>query len=116
MDWKSVLRAVRVCSLGISQRDYTQYYHHISKQEAQICHSIQEFFSQHVQYQFLDEDCELDSVWCDNLKYIVIRVMQYVFCFTVVLDVYRDSWVSLLSFIFPAIISCLGLVVAKAFL
>ncbi|XP_014008645.1 cell division cycle protein 123 homolog isoform X1 [Salmo salar] len=52
--------------IGISQRDYTQYYHHISKQEAQICHSIQEFFSQHVQYQFLDEDF--------------------------VLDVYRDSW------------------------
>lgn len=42
--------------------------------------------------------------------------MHYIFCFTVVLDVYRDSWVSLLSFIFPAIISCLGLVVAKAFL
>uniref|UniRef100_A0A8C8EZG9 Translation initiation factor eIF2 assembly protein n=1 Tax=Oncorhynchus tshawytscha TaxID=74940 RepID=A0A8C8EZG9_ONCTS len=52
--------------IGISQRDYTQYYHHISKQEAQICHSIQEFFSQHIQYQFLDEDF--------------------------VLDVYRDSW------------------------
>uniref|UniRef100_A0A8C7DF21 Translation initiation factor eIF2 assembly protein n=1 Tax=Oncorhynchus kisutch TaxID=8019 RepID=A0A8C7DF21_ONCKI len=50
--------------------DYTQYYHHISKQEAQICHSIQEFFSQHVQYQFLDEDCEWDSgkVWLIDLN------------------------------------------------
>uniref|UniRef100_A0A8C7DF44 Translation initiation factor eIF2 assembly protein n=1 Tax=Oncorhynchus kisutch TaxID=8019 RepID=A0A8C7DF44_ONCKI len=56
--------------IGISQRDYTQYYHHISKQEAQICHSIQEFFSQHVQYQFLDEDCEWDSgkVWLIDLN------------------------------------------------
>uniref|UniRef100_A0A8C8FV92 Translation initiation factor eIF2 assembly protein n=1 Tax=Oncorhynchus tshawytscha TaxID=74940 RepID=A0A8C8FV92_ONCTS len=51
--------------IGISQRDYTQYYHHISKQEAQICHSIQEFFSQHVQYHFLDEDFVLD-VYIDS--------------------------------------------------
>ncbi|XP_056133861.1 cell division cycle protein 123 homolog [Lampris incognitus] len=52
--------------IGISQRDYTQYYQHISKQEDQICLSIQEFFTQHIQYNFLDEDF--------------------------VLDVYRDSW------------------------
>lgn len=43
---------------AISQRDYTQYYQHILKQEEQICHAIQEFFSQHIQYNFLDEDCE----------------------------------------------------------
>ena len=49
-----------ICPLvtGISQRDYTQYYQHISKQEDQISQSIQEFFSQHIQYNFLDEDCE----------------------------------------------------------
>ncbi|KAM6985662.1 translation initiation factor eIF2 assembly protein [Aplochiton taeniatus] len=52
--------------IAISQRDYTQYYQHISKQEEQISQSIQEFFSQHIQYKFLDEDF--------------------------VLDVYRDSW------------------------
>uniref|UniRef100_A0A4W6F791 Translation initiation factor eIF2 assembly protein n=1 Tax=Lates calcarifer TaxID=8187 RepID=A0A4W6F791_LATCA len=56
--------------IAISQRDYTQYYHHILKQEEQICQAIQEFFSQHIQYKFLDED--------------------FVF------DVYRDSQVSIL--------------------
>src|SRR4029434_366799 len=35
---------------GISQRDYTQYYHHISKQEDSICHSIHDFFRDHIQY------------------------------------------------------------------
>uniref|UniRef100_A0A6Q2Y358 Translation initiation factor eIF2 assembly protein n=1 Tax=Esox lucius TaxID=8010 RepID=A0A6Q2Y358_ESOLU len=57
--------------IGISQRDYTQYYQHISKQEAQICHSIQEFFGQHIQYQFLDEDCEwgyCGKVWLIDLN------------------------------------------------
>ncbi|XP_048356050.1 cell division cycle protein 123 homolog isoform X2 [Sphaerodactylus townsendi] len=52
--------------IGISQRDYTQYYEHISKQKEEICRCIQEFFRKHIQYKFLDED--------------------FVF------DVYRDSW------------------------
>lgn len=43
---------------GISQRDYTQYYDHISKQHEEICRSIQEFFKKHIQYKFLDEDCK----------------------------------------------------------
>lgn len=43
---------------GISQRDYTQYYDHISKQREEICRSIQEFFKKHIQYKFLDEDCK----------------------------------------------------------
>uniref|UniRef100_A0A7N6AY50 Translation initiation factor eIF2 assembly protein n=1 Tax=Anabas testudineus TaxID=64144 RepID=A0A7N6AY50_ANATE len=46
--------------IAISQRDYTQYYQHILKQEEQICHAIQEFFSQHIQYNFLDEDFVFD--------------------------------------------------------
>ncbi|KAJ8384335.1 hypothetical protein AAFF_G00205880 [Aldrovandia affinis] len=52
--------------IAISQRDYTQYYYHISKQQGDISHSILDFFNNHVQYKFLDEDF--------------------------VLDVYRDSW------------------------
>lgn len=43
---------------GISQRDYTQYYDHISKQKEEICRCIQDFFKKHIQYKFLDEDCE----------------------------------------------------------
>ncbi|KAM9335011.1 translation initiation factor eIF2 assembly protein [Symphorus nematophorus] len=46
--------------IAISQRDYTQYYQHILKQEEQICQAIQEFFSQHIQYNFLDEDFVFD--------------------------------------------------------
>ncbi|XP_030635427.1 translation initiation factor eIF2 assembly protein [Chanos chanos] len=46
--------------IGISQRDYTQHYQHISKQEASISSSIQEFFRDHIQYQFPDEDFVLD--------------------------------------------------------
>ncbi|KAM4901742.1 translation initiation factor eIF2 assembly protein isoform 2-T2 [Sylvia borin] len=46
--------------LGISQRDYTQYYDHISKQHEEICRSIQEFFKKHIQYKFLDEDFVFD--------------------------------------------------------
>ncbi|XP_061662726.1 cell division cycle protein 123 homolog [Syngnathoides biaculeatus] len=46
--------------IAISQRDYTQYYPHILKQEESIVHAIQQFFSQHVQYKFLDEDFVLD--------------------------------------------------------
>ncbi|TMS02807.1 Cell division cycle protein 123-like protein, partial [Larimichthys crocea] len=46
--------------IAISQRDYTQYYQHILKQEEQICHAIQEFFSQHIQYKFPDEDFVFD--------------------------------------------------------
>ncbi|KAF7228851.1 cell division cycle 123 [Nothobranchius furzeri] len=45
--------------IAISQRDYTQYYQHILTQEQNISHAIQDFFSQHIQYHFLDEDCEL---------------------------------------------------------
>ncbi|XP_064198633.1 translation initiation factor eIF2 assembly protein [Anguilla rostrata] len=52
--------------IGISQRDYTQYYQHIYKQQDAICSSILDFFKEHVQYKFLEEDF--------------------------VLDVYRDSW------------------------
>uniref|UniRef100_A0A8C6YS83 Translation initiation factor eIF2 assembly protein n=1 Tax=Nothoprocta perdicaria TaxID=30464 RepID=A0A8C6YS83_NOTPE len=44
--------------IGISQRDYTQYYDHISKQHEEICRSIQEFFKRNIQYKFLDEDCK----------------------------------------------------------
>ncbi|NWH65885.1 CD123 protein, partial [Geococcyx californianus] len=44
--------------IGISQRDYTQYYDHISKQHEEICRSVQEFFEKHIQYRFLDEDCK----------------------------------------------------------
>ncbi|XP_029016312.1 cell division cycle protein 123 homolog isoform X2 [Betta splendens] len=46
--------------IAVSQRDYTQYYQHILKQEEQISHAIQEFFSQHIQYNFLDEDFVFD--------------------------------------------------------
>ncbi|XP_071753078.2 translation initiation factor eIF2 assembly protein isoform X1 [Centroberyx gerrardi] len=46
--------------IGISQRDYTQYYQHISKQEPQISQALQEFFSQHIQYHFPDEDFVFD--------------------------------------------------------
>ncbi|KAG5267623.1 hypothetical protein AALO_G00223800 [Alosa alosa] len=46
--------------IGISQRDYTQYYHHVSKQEDSICQSIQDFFRDHIQYKFLDDDFVLD--------------------------------------------------------
>ncbi|KAA8579963.1 hypothetical protein FQN60_005498 [Etheostoma spectabile] len=46
--------------IAISQRDYTQYYQHVWKQEDQICHAIQGFFSQHIQYNFLDEDFVFD--------------------------------------------------------
>ncbi|XP_055664222.1 cell division cycle protein 123 homolog isoform X4 [Falco peregrinus] len=46
--------------IGISQRDYTQYYDHISKQHEDICRSIQEFFKKHIQYKFLDEDFVFD--------------------------------------------------------
>ncbi|KAK7823900.1 hypothetical protein U0070_020571, partial [Myodes glareolus] len=44
--------------IGISQRDYTQYYDHISKQKEEIRRCIQDFFTEHIQYKFLDEDCE----------------------------------------------------------
>uniref|UniRef100_A0A669BE06 Translation initiation factor eIF2 assembly protein n=1 Tax=Oreochromis niloticus TaxID=8128 RepID=A0A669BE06_ORENI len=46
--------------IAISQRDYTQYYQHILKQEEQISQAIQDFFSQHIQYNFLDEDFVFD--------------------------------------------------------
>uniref|UniRef100_A0A3Q2QVV1 Translation initiation factor eIF2 assembly protein n=1 Tax=Fundulus heteroclitus TaxID=8078 RepID=A0A3Q2QVV1_FUNHE len=46
--------------IAISQRDYTQYYQHVLKQEEHISQAIQAFFSQHVQYNFLDEDFVFD--------------------------------------------------------
>ncbi|XP_054911543.1 cell division cycle protein 123 homolog isoform X1 [Poeciliopsis prolifica] len=46
--------------IAVSQRDYTQYYQHILKQEQHISQAIQDFFSQHVQYRFLDEDFVFD--------------------------------------------------------
>ncbi|XP_008703662.1 cell division cycle protein 123 homolog [Ursus maritimus] len=46
--------------IGISQRDYTQYYDHISKQKDEICRCIQDFFRKHIQYKFLDEDFVFD--------------------------------------------------------
>ncbi|KAI1239506.1 hypothetical protein IHE44_0012631 [Lamprotornis superbus] len=49
-----------ISASGISQRDYTQYYDHISKQHEEICRAIQEFFKKHIQYKFLDEDFVFD--------------------------------------------------------
>ncbi|XP_023563826.1 cell division cycle protein 123 homolog isoform X2 [Octodon degus] len=46
--------------VGISQRDYTQYYDHICKQKEEICRCIQDFFKKHIQYKFLDEDFVFD--------------------------------------------------------
>uniref|UniRef100_A0A3Q3J7U9 Translation initiation factor eIF2 assembly protein n=1 Tax=Monopterus albus TaxID=43700 RepID=A0A3Q3J7U9_MONAL len=46
--------------IAISQRDYTQFYQHILMQDGQICQAIQDFFSQHIQYNFLDEDFVFD--------------------------------------------------------
>ncbi|XP_028603131.1 translation initiation factor eIF2 assembly protein isoform X4 [Podarcis muralis] len=46
--------------IGISQRDYTQYYEHISKQKEEICRLTQEFFKKHIQYKFFDEDFVFD--------------------------------------------------------
>uniref|UniRef100_A0A8C2GQ70 Translation initiation factor eIF2 assembly protein n=1 Tax=Cyprinus carpio TaxID=7962 RepID=A0A8C2GQ70_CYPCA len=46
--------------IAISQRDYTQHYQHIAKQEDSISSAILEFFSDHIQYQFPDEDFVLD--------------------------------------------------------
>ncbi|XP_026778440.3 cell division cycle protein 123 homolog isoform X1 [Pangasianodon hypophthalmus] len=46
--------------IGISQRDYTQHYQHISKQEASISSSIQQFFREHIQHQFPNDDFVLD--------------------------------------------------------
>uniref|UniRef100_A0A665U5H6 Translation initiation factor eIF2 assembly protein n=1 Tax=Echeneis naucrates TaxID=173247 RepID=A0A665U5H6_ECHNA len=46
--------------IAISQRDYTQYYQHILKQEEQISQVIQDFFNEHIQYNFLDEDFVFD--------------------------------------------------------
>uniref|UniRef100_A0A3B5KQD9 Translation initiation factor eIF2 assembly protein n=1 Tax=Xiphophorus couchianus TaxID=32473 RepID=A0A3B5KQD9_9TELE len=46
--------------IAVSQRDHTQYYQHILKQEQHISQAIQDFFSQHVQYRFLDEDFVFD--------------------------------------------------------
>ncbi|XP_077329113.1 translation initiation factor eIF2 assembly protein isoform X2 [Lithobates pipiens] len=46
--------------IGISQRDYTQYYDHICKQKEDIQRSIQKFFQKDVQYNFFDEDFVFD--------------------------------------------------------
>ncbi|XP_050792942.1 cell division cycle protein 123 homolog isoform X2 [Gopherus flavomarginatus] len=58
--------------IGISQRDYTQYYEHISKQNEEICKCIQEFFKKHIQYKFLDEDFVFD-VYRDSMDYPAFR-------------------------------------------
>ncbi|KAF7246701.1 hypothetical protein EYD10_07390 [Varanus komodoensis] len=52
--------------IGISQRDYTQYYEHISKQKEEICRCIQEFFQKHIQYKFFNEDFVFD-VYRDSM-------------------------------------------------
>ncbi|XP_062990326.1 translation initiation factor eIF2 assembly protein [Elgaria multicarinata webbii] len=52
--------------IGISQRDYTQYYEHISKQKEEICRCIQEFFKKHIQYKFFNEDFVFD-VYRDSM-------------------------------------------------
>lgn len=87
---------------AISQRDYTQYYPHILKQEESIVHAIHHFFSQHIQYNFLDEDCEyLLIYYYIYIFFYVSSILNVEFehrfnlrnCFTVVLDVYRDSQV-----------------------
>uniref|UniRef100_A0A3P9K6K6 Translation initiation factor eIF2 assembly protein n=1 Tax=Oryzias latipes TaxID=8090 RepID=A0A3P9K6K6_ORYLA len=61
--------------IAISQRDYTQYYPHILTQEEQVSQAIQDFFSQNVQYNFLDEDFVFDvyrdsqgKVWLIDLN------------------------------------------------
>ncbi|KAG8440019.1 hypothetical protein GDO86_005985 [Hymenochirus boettgeri] len=46
--------------IGVSQRDYTQYYDHISKQKGEICKAIQDFFQEHIMYNFPDEDFVFD--------------------------------------------------------
>ncbi|KAI7791947.1 cell division cycle protein 123 homolog [Triplophysa rosa] len=46
--------------IAICQRDYTQHYQHIAKQEANVSSSILEFFRDHIQYKFPDEDFVLD--------------------------------------------------------
>ncbi|XP_055970485.1 cell division cycle protein 123 homolog [Sorex fumeus] len=46
--------------IGVSQRDYTQHYEHISKQKDEIIQGIQDFFQKHIQYKFLDEDFVFD--------------------------------------------------------
>ncbi|XP_076010033.1 translation initiation factor eIF2 assembly protein [Genypterus blacodes] len=51
--------------IAISQRDYTQYYHHILTQKEQVRLAIQQFFHQHIQYNFLDEDFVFD-VYSDS--------------------------------------------------
>ncbi|KAF7693816.1 cell division cycle protein 123 homolog [Silurus meridionalis] len=52
--------------IGISQRDYTQHYQHIFKQEAGISSSIQLFFREHVQHRFPNDDFVFD-VYRDNM-------------------------------------------------
>ncbi|XP_066524714.1 translation initiation factor eIF2 assembly protein [Hoplias malabaricus] len=52
--------------IGISQRDYTQHYQHISKQEESISASVLQFFRDNIQHQFPDEDFVLD-VYRDSM-------------------------------------------------
>nr|XP_028603130.1 cell division cycle protein 123 homolog isoform X3 [Podarcis muralis] len=58
--------------IGISQRDYTQYYEHISKQKEEICRLTQEFFKKHIQYKFFDEDFVFD-IYRDSMDYPSFR-------------------------------------------
>ncbi|XP_062851382.1 translation initiation factor eIF2 assembly protein isoform X2 [Trichomycterus rosablanca] len=55
--------------IGISQRDYTQHYQHISKQETSISFSIQQFFWEHIQHKFLNEDFVFD-VYRDSTGHV----------------------------------------------
>ncbi|KAJ0056977.1 hypothetical protein NL108_000796, partial [Boleophthalmus pectinirostris] len=57
--------------IAISQRDYTQFYHHILKQEDLITHAIEDFFRKNIQYNFLDEDL---IICMNNICYLQGRV------------------------------------------
>ncbi|XP_018409222.1 PREDICTED: cell division cycle protein 123 homolog isoform X1 [Nanorana parkeri] len=46
--------------IGVSQRDYTQYYDHICKQKDDIQRAILKFFKKNIQYNFFDEDFVFD--------------------------------------------------------
>ncbi|KAB1254079.1 Cell division cycle protein 123-like protein, partial [Camelus dromedarius] len=79
--------------IGISQRDYTQYYDHISKQKEEICRGIQDFFKKHIQYKFLDEDFVFD-IYRDSRYTKDIRVIAQKAKLTSYEGV--DGWLTLL--------------------
>ncbi|XP_008314381.1 translation initiation factor eIF2 assembly protein [Cynoglossus semilaevis] len=63
--------------IAISQRDYTQFYQHILKQEQQIRQALQDFFSQHVQFRFPGEDFVLDVYRDSNGKVWLIDLNPF---------------------------------------